>query len=157
MKKIYFILAIVSHLLLASCMVDDIIPTPMQNSDDVITVIGRMTRFDEYDVATRSVKNEDEAKLTSMAMAIFPVNDDGTALAGDCVYWQYTDNQAELLFTVDRGSNYALNARYALYVFTNMDMQEFGIGSSLDAMMKKFHEVEHINIPENGFPMMYVF
>ncbi len=154
MKKIYFILAIVSHLLLASCMVDDIIPTPMQNSDDVITVIGRMTRFDEYDVATRSVKNEEEAKLTSMAMAIFPVNDGGTALAGNCVYWQYTENQAELLFTVDRGGNYTTNARYAMYVFTNMDMKEFGIGSSLDAMMEKFHEVENINIPENGFPMM---
>ena len=155
MKRLYFISTIVSLVFLAGCMVDDIdYSTPMQGSDDVVTVIGRMTRFDEYDVATRGVKNEQESKLTSMAMAIFPVNEAGTALAGDCVYWQYTDNQAELLFTIDRGSNYTYNARYAMYVFTNMDMSEFGIGSSLDAMMAKFHSVVNLNIPENGFPMM---
>lgn len=155
MKRLYFISTIISLVFFAGCMVDDIdCSTPSQSSDDVVTVIGRMTRFDEYDVATRGVKDEAESKLTSMAMAIFPVNDTGTALAGDCVYWQYTDNQAELLFTVDRGSNYAYNARYAMYVFTNMDMSEFGIGSSLGAMMAKFHSVKDLNIPENGFPMM---
>lgn len=155
MKRLYFISTIVSLALFAGCMVDDIdYSTPGESSNDVVTVIGRMTRFDEYDVATRGAKDEAEAKLTSMAMAVFPVNDAGTALAGNCVYWQYTNNQAELLFTIDRGSNYTYNARYALYVFTNMDMSEFGIGSTLDAMMAKFHSVEDLNIPDNGFPMM---
>lgn len=155
MKRLYFVSTIISLVFFAGCMVDDIdYSTPVQGSDDVVTVIGRMTRFDEYDVATRGAKDEAESKLTSMAMAVFPVKNDGTGLAGDCVYWQYTDNQAELLFTIDRGSNYAYNARYALYVFTNVDMEEFGIGSSLDAMMAKFHTVKDLNIPENGFPMM---
>ena len=154
MKRLYFISTIVSLVFFAGCMVDDIDYSTPCESSDAITVIGRMTRFDEYDVATRGVKDEAESKLTSMAMAIFPVNDTGTALTGNCVYWQYTNNQAELLFTIDRGSNYEYNARYAMYVFTNMDMSEFGIGSSLDAMMAKFHSVEDLNIPENGFPMM---
>lgn len=154
MKRLYFISTIVSLVFFAGCMVDDIDYSTPCESSDAITVIGRMTRFDEYDVATRGVKDEAESKLTSMAMAIFPVNDAGTALTGNCVYWQYTNNQAELLFTIDRGSNYEYNARYAMYVFTNMDMSEFGIGSSLDAMMAKFHSVEGLNIPDNGFPMM---
>lgn len=154
MKRLYFISTIVSLVFFAGCMVDDIDYSTPCESSDAITVIGRMTRFDEYDVATRGVKDEAESKLTSMAMAIFPVNDAGTALTGNCVYWQYTNNQAELLFTIDRGSNYKYNARYAMYVFTNMDMSEFGIGSSLDAMMAKFHSVEGLNIPDNGFPMM---
>ena len=138
-----------------SCALDEFDHSPVRNvNSDAVTVIGRITRFDEYDVATRSVKNENESKLTSMAMAIFPVNEDGTSLAGNCVYWQYTENQAELLFTIDRGSNYTYNARYAMYVFTNMDMSDFGIGSTLDDMLAKFHEVKNIDIPENGFPMI---
>ena len=142
-------------ILVGGCAVEEFEHTLVEGlSQDVVTVIGRITRFDEYDVATRSVKNEAESKLTSMAMAIFPVKEDGTALAGNCVYWQYTNNQAELLFTVDRGSNYTYNARYAIYVFTNMDMSEFGIGSSLEAMLAKFHNVENIDIPEKGFPMV---
>lgn len=156
MRYTRFIIAALA-LLATACTIDPIdypaVDTPT-NSSDVVTVIGRMTRFDEYDVSTRGAKDEAESKLTSMAMAIFPVKEDGSGLAGDCVYWQYTDNQAELLFTIDRGSNYAYNARYALYVFTNMDMKEFGLGSSLDAMMAKFHSVEDLNIPDNGFPMM---
>ena len=101
-----------------SCALDEFDHSPVGNANsDAVTVIGRITRFDEYDVATRSVKNENESKLTSMAMAIFPVKEDGTGLAGNCVYWQYTENQAELLFTVDRGSNYTYNARYAISTY----------------------------------------
>ena len=165
MKRLYFISTIVSLVFFASCMVDDIdYSTPGQSSNDVVTVIGRMTRFDECDVATRSGKNEAESKLTSMAMAIFPVNEYGTALAGNCVYYQYSDNQAELLFTIDRVSGgYTKNARYAMYVFCNMpgmnDTDEndniiFGVGNTLDEMLAKFYKVENIDIPTNGFPMM---
>ena len=149
-------IAIIALVVVASgCSFDELVHEPSAGtSTDAVTVIGRITRFDEYDVATRGVKNESESILTSMAMAIFPVNEDGTALAGNCVYWQYTDNQAELLFTVDRGSNYTYDARYAMYVFTNMDMSEFGIGSTLEAMMAKVQDVKDLNIPKNGFPMM---
>lgn len=156
MRKFRYILLLAAIFGATSCVVDNVEYQGSINNTDAITVIGRMTRFTDHSVTTRGTKDEAEALLTSMAMAIFPVNNEGTALAGNCVYWQYTDNQAELLFTVDRGSNYTYkaNARYAMYVFCNMDMSEFGIGSTLDAMLAKSQDVEGINIPKNGFPMV---
>ena len=154
MRKFRYILLLAAIFGATSCVVDNVEYQGSINNTDAITVIGRMTRFTDHSVTTRGTKDEAEALLTSMAMAIFPVNEAGTDLAGNCVYWQYTDNQAELLFTVDRGSNYTYNARYAMYVFCNMDMSEFGIGSTLDAMLAKSQAVEGINIPTNGFPMV---
>ena len=135
---------------------DDLEISVPDNKSDIVTVIGRMTRFDEYNVATRGVKDENEAKLTSMAMAIFPVNADGTALAGPCAYYQFSDNQAELLFTVDRVvGGYTKNSRYAMYIFANMPgMGAFGEGSSLNDMLSAFYEVKNVDIPTNGFPMI---
>ena len=137
-------------------------PIPGENTD-VVTVIGRITRFDERDVLTRGIKDGDEGKLTSMAMAIFKVNETGDGLDGGCVYYQYAANQAELLFTIDRGSNFDYDARYAMYIFANMPgMDRFTVkdeannvsGTTLEEMMNAFYNVEGIDIPQNGFPMM---
>ena len=161
MRYFKSIVAFAALLFATSCAVDDIdTPSVTPNyGGDAVTIIGRMTRFDDKDVTTRGIKNEDEAKLTSMALAIFPVKEDGTGLAGNCVYYQYTANQQELLFTIERGSNYDYNKPYAMYVFVNMPGMEeiegrFGEGTSLDAMLAKAYDVTNINIPENGFPMM---
>ena len=157
MRKLRNIFAIIAILTVSSCAVDNIdAPSYGVNNNDVVTVIGRMTRFDEKDVTTRGVKDENEAKLTSMAVAIFPVNKEGTALSGPCAHWQYTDNQAELLFEINRsGIGFTPNTRYAMYVFCNMpELEGFGIGSSLEAMLTTAQKVSGINIPEKGFPMM---
>lgn len=161
MRYFKSIVAFAALLFATSCAVDDIdTPSVTPNyGGDAVTIIGRMTRFDDKDVTTRGIKNEDEAKLTSMALAIFPVKADGTGLDGNCVYYQYTANQQELLFTIERGSNYDYNKPYAMYVFVNMPGMEeiegtFGEGTSLDAMLAKAYDVTNINIPENGFPMM---
>lgn len=157
MRKLRNIFAIIAILTVSSCAVDNIdAPSYGVNNNDVITVIGRMTRFDDKDVTTRGVKDENEAKLTSMAVAIFPVNADGTALSGPCAHWQYTDNQAELLFEINRsGIGFTPNARYAMYVFCNMpELEGFSIGSSLEAMLTTAQKVSGINIPEKGFPMI---
>lgn len=164
MRKLRNIFAIIALLSAASCAVDNVdAPSYGVSSSDVVTVMGRMTRFDDKDVTTRGIKDQDEAKLTSMAMAIFKVNQAGTGLDGNCVYYQYADNQAELLFTIERGSNYAYDARYAIYVFCNMpgmsDTNEdgniiFGKGNTLDDMLAKYYEVQNVDIPTNGFPMM---
>ena len=157
MRRLRNIFAIIALLTVASCAVDNVdTPSYGVNNSDVVTVIGRMTRFDEKDVTTRGVKNEAEAKLTSMAVAIFPVNAAGTALSGNCVHWQYTDNQAELLFEINRsGIGFTQNARYAMYVFCNMpELRDFGIGSTLEAMLAETQKVDGIDIPANGFPMM---
>ena len=157
MRRLRNIFAIIALLTVVSCAVDNIdAPSCGGNNSDVITVIGRMTRFDDKDVTTRGVKNENEAKLTSMAVAIFPVNADGTALSGPCAHWQYTDNQAELLFEINRsGIGFTPNTRYAMYVFCNMpELDGFGVGSSLEAMLTTAQKVSGINIPEHGFPMI---
>ena len=165
MRKLRNIFAIIALLSVASCAVDNIdAPSYGVNNSDVVTVMGRMTRFDDKDVTTRGIKDQDEAKLTSMAMAIFKVNEEETGLEeGGCVYYQYADDQAELLFTIERGSNYAYNTRYVIYVFCNMpgmsDTDEdgniiFGVGNTLDDMLAKYYEAKNIDIPTNGFPMI---
>lgn len=159
MRRLRNIFAILALLSTASCAVDNIdVPTSTTPANDVVTVIGRMTRFDDKDVTTRGVKDEAEAKLTSMAMALFPVVSDGNGglTTGPCDYYQYTANQAELLFTIDRSvEGFDKNATYAMYVFCNMPgMAEFVKGDSLAEMLDVAYSVNNINIPENGFPMI---
>lgn len=154
MRYLHNIIAILALISTVSCAVDDI-DTPKMSSKDAVTVMGRITRFRDHDVTTRGVKNQDEAKLTSMAMALFKVNAAGDGLDGGCVFYQYADDQAELLFTIERGSNYEYDTRYAMYIFTNMPgMGDFGVGDTLEQMMVAFYDVKNIDIPTNGFPMM---
>ena len=154
MRYLHNIIAILALISTVSCAVDDI-DTPKMSSKDAVTVMGRITRFRDHDVTTRGVKNQDEAKLTSMAMALFKVNAAGDGLDGGCVFYQYADDQAELLFTIERGSNYEYDTRYAMYIFTNMPgMGDFGVGDTLEQMMAAFYDVKNIDIPTNGFPMM---
>lgn len=156
MRYLHNIIAILAFISTVSCAVDDI-DTPKMSNKDAVTVIGRITRFRDHDVTTRGVKNENEAKITSMAMAIFPVVNNAL---GECVYYQYESNQAELLFTVNRSEmSITSNAPYAMYIFTNIpamgDFDENNLaGITLPALMTKMHDVENIDIPTNGFPMM---
>lgn len=116
MRRLRNIFAILALLSTASCAVDNIdVPSSTTPANDVVTVIGRMTRFDDKDVTTRGVKDQNEAKLTSMAMAIFKVNAAGNGLDGGCVHYQYAADQAELLFTIERGSNYDYYVRILQY------------------------------------------
>lgn len=149
--------------LASSCAVDYLeFPSEEVNSSDEITVIGHITRFDDYEVATRSAKNEDEVKITSFAMAIFEVTDAG---AGACVHYEYHENASQLLFTVDRSnSKYATGQKYAIYVFANIpDMKTYDPDEdegyditklSLETLLSEYIEVKNLNIPENGFPML---
>lgn len=158
MRYTRYIAALVALVVATACTVDPFDFPTMETPDssrDAVTVMGRITRFEDKDVATRGVKNEDEAKLTSMALALFPVKSDGSGLDGNCVYYQYSANQQELLFTIERGSNYNYDTPYAMYVFCNMPgMSGFKQGTTLEEMMSAFYNVENLNIPENGFPMM---
>lgn len=161
MKYIPFIVAVWALLAVTACTTDDMESSskeyPMDG--DVVTVMGRITRFKDYEVNSRGAKQGDEGKITSMALAIFPVTEDGTSLAEDgCVYYNYSANGGELLFTIDRSSdefNFEQNRRYAMYVFANIPgMSSFVIGTSLDDMLKVTTDVTGLDIPTNGFPMM---
>lgn len=147
--------------LASSCAVDYLeFPSEEVNSSDEITVIGHITRFDDYEVATRSAKSEDEENITSFAMAIFEVTDSG---AGACVHYEYHENASQLLFTVDRSnSKYATGQKYAIYVFANIpDMKMYDPDEgyditklSLETLLSESIAVKGLNIPENGFPMI---
>ena len=160
MRYTKYITTLFALIAISACTIADIdnqVTVGNTASGDKIQVLGRITRFADVDVSTRGVKDQDEAKLTSMALAIFKVNAAGDGLDGNCVYYQYADDQAELLFTIERGSNYDYDTRYAMYVFCNMpgmQTETMGVGTSLSDMMAAFYNVENIDIPANGFPMM---
>ena len=158
MRKFRYILLLAAIFGAVSCVVDNVDYQDVTNNSDVVNVIGRITRFTDHDVTTRGAKDDAEANMSSMALAIFPVTDDGTALAGDCVYYSYKKSTAELLFTIDRASNPSLlsyNKPYVMYIFCNMPgMERFAVNSKLEDMLATAYSVESIGIPENGFPMI---
>lgn len=166
MRKFRYILLWTAIFGAVSCVVNDVDYQVNTNQSDVVNVIGRITRFSDHDVTTRGPKDEAEAKMSSMALAIFPVKEDGSGLADNCVYYTYKEATAELLFTIDRASNSGLqlyNKPYVMYIFCNMPgMGSFKSkndetgepGTSLDEMLSVAYNVENINIPENGFPMI---
>lgn len=159
MRYFKSLVALAALIFATSCAIDNIdTPALTPVGSDVVTVMGRITHFSDCDVDTRGVKKGDEGKITSMALAIFKVNDVATGLDGNCVYYKYSNNSGELFFTIDRSSkeyHFDINARYAMYVFVNMEgMENFGEGSTLADMIDVAHEVKSVNIPEKGFPMI---
>ena len=156
MRYTRLVVAILALLSTTACFVDDTVqPIIPGERSDVITVIGRVTRFADCDVSTRGVKDAEEAKISNMAMAIFPCDDNG--ITGPSLYYSFEPNEGELLFTVNRAERNPIeDARYAMYVFTNVDFDAAGItdSSSLDEMIKVATDVSNLRIPEGGFPMI---
>ena len=151
-------IAIALALILSSACIDNLeCPVPDVSNADAITVIGRTTRFDDYDVDTRSAKTAKESRITSFAMAIFPVEN---SAAGNCVYYEVKSG-SQLLFNLDRiNGPYEYDKEYAIYIFANMPQltsDEYdGVGKSLSEMLNKTLDLtpSKLNIPENGFPMI---
>lgn len=119
----YFRLIITALTLMSvtSCLFDNLeLQTSDSNSKDEITIVGRITRFNDCEVQTRGAKEDDELKVTSIAMAIFLVNDAGTAIDGDCVYYDYNEGN-QSMFTINRTlfTNYN-NRRFVIYAFANI-------------------------------------
>ena len=123
--------------------------------------MGRVTRFTDCSVATRGPKEGDENIITSLATAIFEVDKTNNTL-GKCVYYRYEPNQSDLMVPVER-EGYTPDARYAIYLFANMpgmDNESLRITDAtiptlkLKALLDVCKNVENINIPENGIPMM---
>ena len=98
---------------------------PSSSDDSVVTIIPRLSHFTDCNVATRSSKEGDEAKVTSMAMALFPV--EGGEIQKS-VYYQYNDD-GNMLFVMDRNRPPFTDARgnepykgkqFVMYVIANM-------------------------------------
>ena len=83
-----------------ACTMNELLePTlPSSSSDNVVTISPRITHYADYNVSTRSAKEGDEAKVTSMAMALFPIED---GQIKPSVYYQY-NGDGNMLFVLDR-------------------------------------------------------
>lgn len=159
MNKLFKYISIALFLVFnTGCSFDDLEINHSIQSGDAVTVLGRVMSFSDCDVTTRGSKSTIESTISSMAIAIFPVNDAGNGV-GPCAYYQYMPNQSDLIFNIERGG-FNKNKRYAIYVFANMpeeEMSYFAAGSSLDDMLAAAYDVTDIYIPEDnfkGFPMI---
>lgn len=167
MRYTRFIAAVVALVIATACAVDNVdqpVVTP-NGGGDAITVMGRITRFDDKEVTTRSAKDPaTEGNLYNMAVALFRIEN---GVIGKCDFFEYKVG-SEVLFTIDRkvtdadGYVYATNTPYAMYVFANCSqMQQFENSyenTTLDQMKAVVTSVNSLEIPEDGsnvgFPMM---
>ena len=160
MRYIRFIAAFIAIFAATSCFVDDIeqIEVPSEGRDDV-TVVARVARFDDREVDTRGTKNDAEAKVTCMAVAIFPIEN---GVIGNCVFYDFREG-SQLLFTINRQETkngayiYNVDKPYVMYVFANLPTmtEEACANKSLDQMKAMAYGVESgVGIPEKGFPMV---
>ncbi len=158
MKYTRYFAFVIALLVATSCIVDDI-DQPAINTEtscDEIKLFARITRFDDCEVDTRANKTFDEAYVSSMALAVFPIN--GGAI-GDCIsYIHLTGNN--LTFTLDRKD---IDPQYndkpfALYIFANMPELPATMGEledkSLDYFLNLAYENDGIRRPQTGFPMV---
>lgn len=159
MRYIRFIAAFIAIFATTSCFVDDIeqVEEPSEGRDDV-TVVARVARFDDREVDTRGTKNDAEANVTCMAVAIFPIEN---GAIGNCVFYDFREGN-QLLFTINRQETkngayiYNVGEPYVMYVFANLPTmtEEKCANMSLDQMKAMAYSVESVKIPTNGFPMV---
>lgn len=165
MRYLQFLAAFVALILATACVHSEVDDRPLVSagSNGQLQVVGRITQYADCDVATRSKKDGDEPKVTSMSLALFPIQN-GTI--GNCAYYEYKEG-GSIVFIVDRHDdvfkNYADGTAFAMYIFANMQgatdfprTAEAGVGKSLDYFKGFAHtvSVDVENVPENGFPMM---
>lgn len=165
MRYLQFFAAFVALILATACVHSEVDDRPLVSagSNGQLQVVGRITQYADCDVATRSKKDGDEPKVTSMSLALFPIQN-GTI--GNCAYYEYKEG-GSIVFVVDRHDdvfkNYADGTAFAMYIFANMQgatdfprTAEAGAGKSLDYFKGFAHtvSVDVENVPENGFPMM---
>ena len=143
--------------------IDDVQSAPEQSSQ-YLQVVGRVAQYSDRDVATRSKKEGDESKVTSMGLALFPINDNGTII-GNCLYYDF-ELGGSIVFIVDRHDDVFrdyVDKPFAMYIFANMqDAEGFpltskdGVGQPLD-YFTKFAAAANAKVkevPANGFPMV---
>ena len=101
MRYIRFIAAFAALISVAACAIDPLdtpaVNAPSESSDDV-TVVARVARFDDREIDTRGTKNDAEANVTCMAVAIFPIEE---GAIGNCVFYDFRAG-SQLLFTINR-------------------------------------------------------
>ena len=167
MRYIHFIFTFIASIVVSACTTTDIdvyvdpTDTPAYGGD--LQVVGRITQYTDCDVATRSKKEGDEPKVTSMGLALFPINDDGTI--GSCLYYDFKLG-GSIVFIVDRHDDVFKNyegREFAMFIFANMQdaegfptTAEAGVGKSLESFTNCVSDASTTvkDVPANGFPMV---
>ena len=165
MRFTHILAAFAVLLAAAACSFTEIddVQSPSEPSSQYLQVVGRVAQYSDRDVATRSKKEGDEPNVTSMGLALFPIEDNGTI--GDCLYYDF-ELGGSIVFIVDRHDavfNDYVGKRFAMYIFANMqDAEDFpttsedGKGKSLQFFTDcaVAANVNVAEVPANGFPMM---
>ena len=97
----------------------DVVQDPTPESSQYLQSVGRIAQYSDIDVATRSKKEGDESKVTSMGLALFPI-ENGTI--GNCLYYDFQLG-GSIVFIVDRKDavfNNYVDKPFAMYIFANM-------------------------------------
>ena len=164
MKFTRYIVVLVSLVVTMCGCVDESEQLTVKTSVDgnTITITGRITAFDDRLVDSRAGKTLEESYTSSMAMAVFPIEEDTDTL-GKCISYIHRQG-TNINFTIDRtkireayGDIYD-DQPIAIYLFANMPdlpatMDELD-DKSFSSFMKKAYENSSIRRPQKGFPMV---
>ena len=164
MKFTRYIVVLVSLVVTMCGCVDESEQLTVKTSVDgnTITITGRITAFDDRLVDSRAGKTLEESYTSSMAMAVFPIEED---TLGKCISYIHRQG-TNINFTIDRskirkdlGDKYD-NDSIAIYLFANMPdlpatMSELNDSSkSFSFFMKEAYKNRGIRRPQKGFPMV---
>ena len=164
MRFTHILVVFVALVVATACSYNDIdeVHSKPEHASQYLQVVGRIAQYSDCNVATRSKKEGDEPKITSMGLALFPI-ENGTI--GNCIYYDF-ELGGSIVFIVDRHDavfNSYVDKQFAMYIFANMQgtegfptTSEAGVGKSL-AYFTNCEVASTINVeevPANGFPMM---
>lgn len=165
MRFTHILVVFVALVVATACSYNDIdeVHSKPEHASQYLQVVGRVAQYSDCNVATRSKKEGDESKVTSMGLALFPIGDDGTI--GDCLYYDF-ELGGSIVFIVDRHDaifNSYVDKPFAMYIFANMQdaegfpqTSEAGVGKSLEDFTKcaATANANVEDVPANGFPMV---
>ena len=100
MRFTHILVAFAALIMAAACSfsdIDDVNSTP-GHASQYLQVVGRVAQYSDCDVATRSKKEGDEPKVTSMGLALFPIEN---GVIGNCLYYDF-ELGGSIVFIVDR-------------------------------------------------------
>ena len=163
MKFTRYIVVLVSLVVTMCGCVDESELLTVKTSVDgnTITITGRITAFDDRLVDSRAGKTQEESYTSSMAMAVFPIEED---TLGKCISYVHRQG-TNINFTIDRekireteGIKYD-NQPIAIYLFANMPdlpatMAELNDSSFSFFMEEAYYKNSSIRRPKKGFPMV---
>ncbi len=166
----YFAL-LITFFVVTSCAYNDIdiLAPSAPAGSGAVTICGRITSFGDHSVTTRAGKTNEESYSSSMAMAIFPIDettDPANPTLGNCISYIHLQG-SNVNFTIDRArlrETYGViydNKPFALYLFANMPelpanmagLSDKGL-NSLESFMQLAYQNNGIRRPQKGFPMI---